>query len=125
MRSLCAEALAHGYRPVVFNKRDHGGMTLATPKLQEFGCVDDLNQAIDRIQKLYPFSKLYGVGFSAGAGLLSSYLGKMGDTTRLDAVVFISPGFDTHDLFSQGGMHKLYDFFMTLALKNLLYRHKE
>lgn len=30
MRSLCAEALAHGYRPVVFNKRGHGGMTLAT-----------------------------------------------------------------------------------------------
>ncbi|POM67715.1 Serine protease family S33, partial [Phytophthora palmivora] len=46
MRSLCAEALAHGYRPVVFNKRGHGGMKLATPKLQEFGCVRDLEEAI-------------------------------------------------------------------------------
>ncbi|GAB9465382.1 hypothetical protein Gpo141_00002792 [Globisporangium polare] len=125
MRSLCAEALAHGYRSVVFNKRGHGGMALATPKLQEFGSVDDLNQAIDRIQELYPASKLSSVGFSAGAGLLSSNLGKMGDAARLDVVVFSSSGFDAHSLFSQGGMHKVDDFLLTLARKNLLYRHED
>ncbi|GAB9475385.1 hypothetical protein Gpo141_00012484 [Globisporangium polare] len=125
MRSLCAEALFHGYRPVVFNKRGHGGMKLATPKLQEFGCVQDLNQGIDRIQATFPSSKLYGIGFSAGSGLLCSYLGDSGNASRLDAGVLVSPGYNAFDLFCRGRIHKVYDFLMTFTLKKFLLNHKE
>ncbi|RLN88969.1 hypothetical protein BBJ28_00014167 [Nothophytophthora sp. Chile5] len=125
MRSLCAEALEHGYRPVVFNKRGHGGMKLATPKLQEFGCVQDLIQAIAHVEKAYPLSQLYGIGFSAGSGLLCSYLGETGDQSRLLAGVLISPGYNAFDLFCHGMINPVYDFLMTLTLKKFLLRHQK
>ncbi|KAE8880127.1 hypothetical protein PF005_g16393 [Phytophthora fragariae] len=124
MRSLCAEALAHGYRPVVFNKRGHGGMKLATPKLQAFGCVQDLQEAITHVEKAYPDSDLYGIGCSAGAGLLCSYLCELGDKSRLRAGVLISPGYNAFDLFCRGRINPVYDFLMTFTLKSFLLRHK-
>ncbi|GAB9470549.1 hypothetical protein Gpo141_00007792 [Globisporangium polare] len=124
MRSLCAEALGHGYRSVVFNKRGHGGMPLATPKLQAFGCVEDLNQAIDQIEKRYPSSKLYGIGFSAGSGLLCSYFGETGTTSRLAAGVLVSPGYDAFDIFCRGLIHPFYDFLMAHTLKKFLRGHE-
>ncbi|KAJ0394894.1 hypothetical protein ATCC90586_009205 [Pythium insidiosum] len=125
MRSLCADALAHGYRPVVFNKRGHGGVKLATPKLQPFGCVRDLKQAIAHIERQYPGARLYGIGFSAGSGLLCSYLGETGAQSRLDAGVLISPGYNALDLFCGGKIHPVYDFLMTFSLKQFLLRHRE
>jgi abhydrolase domain-containing protein 15 len=123
MRSLCAEALERGYRPVVFNKRGHGGVKLTTPKLQAFGCVRDLQQAIAHIERAYPSAKLYGVGFSAGSGLLTSYLGETGAQSRLEAGVMVSPGYNALDLFCGGKIHPLYDFLMTFSLKQFLSRH--
>ena len=125
MRSICAEALKWGYRPVVFNKRGHGGMKLSTPKFQEFGCVADLSEAIAHVQERFPQAPLYGIGFSAGSGLLTSYLGEKGSKSKLDAGVLISPGYDALDLFCNGGIHPMYDFLMTFSLKGLLMRHKE
>ncbi|KAG6603082.1 putative serine protease family S33 [Phytophthora cinnamomi] len=124
MRSLCAEALAHGFRPVVFNKRGHGGLKLATPKLQAFGCVQDLQHAIAHVEKNYPNSELYGIGCSAGAGLLCSYLCELGDESRLRAGVLISPGYNAFDLFCRGRINPVYDFLMTFTLKSFLLRHK-
>ncbi|CEG45457.1 serine protease family [Plasmopara halstedii] len=124
MRSLCAEALIHGYRPVVFNKRGHGGLKLATPKLQAFGCVQDLEEAIAYVEKLYPKSELYGIGSSAGSGLLCSYLCELGNKSHLRAGVLISPGYNAFDLFCGGKINPVYDFLMTLTLKSFLLRHK-
>lgn len=124
MRSLCAAALARGYRPVVVNKRGHGGVKLATPKLQAFGCVADLSEALAHIEQTWPRAKQrVGIGLSAGAGLLVSYLGETGEDSALDAAVLVSPGYDAHYLFCGGGMHPVYDFLMTFALKALLLRH--
>ncbi|RHZ06029.1 hypothetical protein DYB26_012970, partial [Aphanomyces astaci] len=90
-RSFCADALQAGYRPVVFNKRGHGGSTLAVPLLQAFGCVKDMKEVIHHIQRLFPASSIVGVGFSAGSGLLCSYLGETGKDSKLKAGVFVSP----------------------------------
>jgi|UniRef100_K3WWC0 predicted alpha/beta-fold hydrolase len=124
MRSLCAEALKNGYRPVVFNKRGHGGLDLATPKLQEFGCVQDYKEAITHVERAFPNSKLYGIGSSAGAGLLCSYLGEVGNDSRLDAGVLISPGYNAFELFCEGRINRVYDFLMTFTLKKFLIRHQ-
>ncbi|CAI5726639.1 unnamed protein product [Hyaloperonospora brassicae] len=124
MRSLCAEALLHGYRPVVFNKRGHGGLKLATPKLQQFGCVQDLKEAIAHIESSFPDSELYGIGYSAGAGLLCSYLCELGLESRLRAGVLVSPGYNAFDLFCGGKINPFYNFLMTFTLKSFLLRHK-
>lgn len=124
MRSLCASALERGYRPVVFNKRGHGGVKLWTPKLQPFGCVRDLDQALDRIQELFPNAPLYGVGFSAGSGLLCSYLGEKGDNSRLMAGTLVSPGYNSLELFCGGKIHPFYNYLMTHSLRQFLSKHE-
>lgn len=125
MRGLCAEALEHGYRPVVFNKRGHGGVQLTTPKLQAFGCVQDLQQAISQVEQSYPQGELYGIGFSAGSGLLCSYFGETGNDSRLRAGVLVSPGYNSDDLLRGKGVHPVYDFLMSLKLRKFLLRHRE
>ncbi|DBA01974.1 TPA: hypothetical protein N0F65_006707 [Lagenidium giganteum] len=124
MRSICAEALRNGYRPVVYNKRGHGGMKLSTPKLQAFGCVNDLKEAIEVVQQRYPSAKIYGIGSSAGSGLLCSYLGETGGDSKIEAGVLISPGYNAHQLFVEGRINPMYDFLMTLNLKKFLLRHQ-
>lgn len=124
LRSLSAAALARGYRPVVVNKRGHGGVSLATPKLQAFGCVRDLQDAVQHIEKAFPLAKRrVAIGLSAGAGLLVSYFGETGGDARFDAGVLVSPGYDAEELFCRGGMSQTYDFLMTFSLKALLLRH--
>ncbi|OQR92290.1 serine protease family S33 [Thraustotheca clavata] len=124
MRSYCAEALEAGFRPVAFNKRGHGDTTLSSPKLQAFGCIQDLSQAIAHIKNKYPAAKLVGVGFSAGSGLVCSYLGETGANSKLSAAILVSPGYDALGLFCHGGIYPLYHFLMTFTLKGLLKRHK-
>lgn len=87
MRSFCQRALRHGFRPVVFNKRGHGGVALATPKLQAFGDISDIDEVIEDIHARYPEAVKVGAGFSAGSGLLVSYLGEKGTASRLAAGV--------------------------------------
>lgn len=124
LKSLSAAALARGFRPVVVNKRGHGGVSLATPKLQAFGCVRDLQDAVDCIEAQYPLARhRVAIGLSAGAGLLVSYFGETGAAAKFDAGVLISPGYDAHELFCRGGMSAAYDFLMTFSLKALLLRH--
>ncbi|RQM18340.1 hypothetical protein B5M09_012110 [Aphanomyces astaci] len=147
-RSFCADALQAGFRPVVFNKRGHGGSTVAAvPLLQAFGCVKDVTEAIDHIERKFPTAPMVGVGFSAGGGLVCSYLGETGKASKLKAGVLVSPstflsdvqslytciayhldlalGHNTEDLFCGGGMNAGYDAVLTFALKRFLRQHKE
>lgn len=124
LKSLSAAALRRGFRPVVVNKRGHGGVALATPRLQAFGCVRDLQDAVAHIEAQFPRARhRAAIGLSAGAGLLVSYLGETGAASRLDASVLVSPGYDAYELFCRGGMSATYDFLMTFSLKALLLRH--
>lgn len=125
MRPVCAEALARGYRPVAFNRRGHGGLPLATPKLQDFGCVQDLKQVIDHIERKYPQTKLYGIAYSAGCALLWAYFGETGEQAKLQAGALVSPGYNEYDMFCGGCIHPVYDFLMTFSLKQMLLSHQD
>jgi abhydrolase domain-containing protein 15 len=125
MISICALALSKGFRPVVFNRRGHGGMTLATPKFQEFMCTSDFEEAIDQIEQHFPDAEKYGIGYSAGSATLSSYLGKKGKQSKLFGGVFVSPGYDTVDLICKGNIHRFYDFLMSIALRRMVLQHRD
>lgn len=125
MRSFCQRALRRGFRPVVFNKRGHGGVALATPKMQAFGDISDIDQVIESIHAQYPDAVKVGAGFSAGSGLLVSYLGEKGTASRLAAGVAISPGYDISKLFTtENEIDPMYNSLMTYSTKKLLIQHE-
>ncbi|ETW06207.1 hypothetical protein, variant 1 [Aphanomyces invadans] len=135
MREFCRAATASGYRAVVFNKRGHGNTKLTTPKLQAFGCTQDMHTVIAHIQTTFPGVVIVGVGYSAGAGLLSSYLGETGASSKLAAGVLVSPGYNHYtvhasstsprDFHNRGGLHPIYNYMMAKSLQRLLAPHHE
>ncbi len=95
---ICWEADQHGYRPVIFNRRGHGGVPLTTAKLQSFGDTADLREAIRYIKRTNKSSRLTALGISTGCALLLSYLGDFGSSADLAAAVCISPMYDYQEL---------------------------
>ncbi|KAF0693389.1 Aste57867_15642 [Aphanomyces stellatus] len=135
LRYFCDAAVRAGYRAVVFNKRGHGKTPLTTPKMQAFGCIEDMKLVIQHIQDKYPAVPLVGAGYSAGAGLLSAYLGELGADSALQAGVLVSPGYDHYIVHANardashfhelGGVHPVYNFLMAKSLKMLLAPHRQ
>ncbi|ETV67141.1 hypothetical protein, variant 3 [Aphanomyces astaci] len=144
MREFCHAATSSGYRAVVFNKRGHGQSKLTTPRLQAFGCTSDMKAVLAHVQSTFPgvpvvgttcpfnfndgeAASRVGVGYSAGAGLLSSYLGEMGQHSKLAAGVLVSPGYQHYmvhatstspsHFHAQGGLHPLYNYLMAKSLQ--------
>ncbi|ETV67142.1 hypothetical protein, variant 5 [Aphanomyces astaci] len=127
MREFCHAATSSGYRAVVFNKRGHGQSKLTTPRLQAFGCTSDMKAVLAHVQSTFPGVPVVGVGYSAGAGLLSSYLGEMGQHSKLAAGVLVSPGYQHYmvhatstspsHFHAQGGLHPLYNYLMAKSLQ--------
>lgn len=121
--AACAEAMARKFRPVVFNRRGHSGTSLSTYRLQSFGDAADLDEAIEFITHMYPYSEIFAIGFSTGSGLLMSYLGETGASTKLKAAVCISPCYDAEALFKANSIPEPYNWFWTLKLKSVLRQH--
>lgn len=121
--AACSEALTRKFRPVVFNRRGHGGSSLTTYRLQSFGDASDLDEAVEFISHMYPYSEIFAVGFSTGSGLLMSYLGETGVSSKLNAAVCISPCYDAEALFKCNKIPEPYNWFWTLKLKSILRQH--
>lgn len=79
-----------------------------------FGSTSDLKEQISYIQHKFPKSNLYGVGSSAGTGLLVRYLGEEGDKTPLKATFALCPGYNTELGFAN--VHPVYSKIMTQKL---------
>ncbi|MEK6787441.1 MAG: alpha/beta fold hydrolase [Pseudomonadota bacterium] len=86
---------ATGWRIVLCLRRGHADLPLVTPRLNILGCTDDLREQLDLIRKRFPESPLYGVGSSAGSGLLVRYLGEEGEASPFRAAFAYCPGYDT------------------------------
>lgn len=121
--AVCTEALARKFRPVVFNRRGHGGTSLSTYRLQSFGDASDLDEAIQFIGHMHPYSEIFAIGFSTGSGLLMSYLGETGVATKLNAAVCVSPCYDAEALFKSNSIPEPYNWLWTLKLKSVLRQH--
>eukprot|EP00051_Salpingoeca_urceolata_P019367 m.282091 g.282091 ORF g.282091 m.282091 type:complete len:397 (-) comp19405_c0_seq15:68-1258(-) len=115
---LAAEAVAAGYRPVIFLKRGHG-VPLTTPRLQGFGEIDDLSLCLNEVRRRHPDALLLGIGLSAGSGLLASYFGCTGSESVLEAGVMVSPGYDARKLFLDGDLKWPFDQALAASLKQL------
>lgn len=123
LAAACTEALARKFRPVVFNRRGHGGTLLSTYRFQSFGDASDLEEAIQFITHMYPYAEIFAISFSTGSGLLLSYLGEAGATSKLNAAVCISPCFDAEALFKSNSLPEPYNWLWTFKLKSVLRQH--
>jgi predicted alpha/beta-fold hydrolase len=103
-----------GWRVVLCVRRGHAEMPLTQPQFNIFGSVDDLHEQLSIIQTRLPESSLYGVGSSAGSGLLVRYLGVMGSASLLSAAFAYSPGYNTDTGFDH--VHPFYSRYMAKKL---------
>lgn len=74
-----------GWRIALCLRRGHAKLPMTVPKICLFGSTDDLREQLIHIQGKFPESVLYGVGSSAGTGLLVRYLGEEGHHTPFKA----------------------------------------
>lgn len=100
-----------GWRIALCLRRGHANLPMPVPKICLFGSTEDLREQIQFIQQKFPVSALYGVGSSAGTGLLVRYLGEEGDKTPLKAAFALCPGYDTEIGFNH--VHPFYSKVMT------------
>ena len=117
MRELVKDLHAYtGWRIALCLRRGHAGLPMPVAKINLFGATDDLREQIAHIQKQFSQSDLYGVGSSAGTGLLVRYLGEEGDQTPLKAAFALCPGYNTETGFQN--VHPFYSKMMTKKLFN-------
>lgn len=103
-----------GWRIALCLRRGHANLPMPVPQINLFGSTQDLREQIKSIQHKFPNSTLYGVGSSAGTGLLVRYLGEEGEATPLKAAFALCPGYDTELGFKN--VHPFYSKMMTKKL---------
>ncbi|TGK52724.1 YheT family hydrolase [Leptospira bouyouniensis] len=95
---------------VVCIRRGHGNIPLTKPIINTMGSTSDLKEQLNHIRKLLPNKPLFGVGISAGSGLLARYLGEAGSKSMFSAAVAVSPAYDIEKAFHR--VHPVYSKIM-------------
>lgn len=103
-----------GWRVVVCVRRGHAGLPLPITKINILGSTDDLREQLAFIQSDFPQSPLYGIGSSAGSGLLIRYLGEEAQACLFKAAFAYCPGYNTDEAFARA--HPIYSRLMAKKL---------
>ena len=113
-----------GWAVVACNRRGHAELPLTAPRINTMGSVHDLDEQLDHICERRPSSPLYGVGISAGSGLLVRYLGEKRDASRFVAGVAEGPAYDIPSGLRHA--HRGYDAYLTRKMiRFFLERNRE
>lgn len=110
------------FRVVVVVMRGCGGLDLMTSQAMHGARTDDLRAAIDHIHRKIPSSRLFGIGFSLGAGIMLKYLGEEGAKSPLTAAYCISPPWDGK---KQSLYFPLWSLFLAIPVKLYALRHRQ
>jgi uncharacterized protein len=110
-RFVAAARRRLGWVVAACNRRGHAGLPLTAPRINTMGSTEDLARQIAAIESRRPGAALYGVGVSAGSGLLVRYLGETRDRARFRAAVALCPAYDLRDAFDHA--HRAYDRYLT------------
>jgi predicted alpha/beta-fold hydrolase len=109
-----------GWVVAACNRRGHAGLELTAPQINTMGSTGDLRHQILAIEARRPGAPLYGVGVSAGSGLLVRYLGEESGRSRLRAAVALCPAYDIRDAFHYA--HRGYDRYLTRKMVQFFLR---
>ncbi len=109
-----------GWRIVLCVRRGHAGLPLTVPRINLLGSTQDLREQLAEIRRRFPQSPLYGVGSSAGSGLLVRFLGEEAESSPFRASFAYCPGYNTDEAFE-----KTHPFYSRYMVKKLLQRFIE
>lgn len=124
MISLAKASYQHGYDVVVVNYRGLGGVPLKTPKVYHGGSDPDVKEAIDYLYEEYCESgrkrKMFAIGVSLGAGILTNYIAKAGSKCPLTAACSVACHFDTTKSmdYIKNNLYGAYDYAMGFFVKS-------
>ncbi|XP_051793205.1 protein ABHD15 [Acanthochromis polyacanthus] len=123
LKALSHQAMLQGFYVVVFHPRGTASCPLTTARLTEFGDPADLEQAVSYVHSRHPSSVLVAVSEGSGSGILLSYLGECGSSTRLTAAAAISPVLQGQ-LWFETGIPPVYQWGSLVHRKLQLSRYK-
>ena len=110
------------FRVVVVVMRGCGGLDLMTSQAMHGARTEDIRTAIEHIREKLPRSRLFGIGFSLGAGIMLKYLGEEGAKSPLTAAYCISPPWDGK---KQSLYFPLWSLFLAIPVKIYALRHRQ
>lgn len=121
IRHAVLNASRFGFRPVVYHNRGINS-PLTSEKYHNHGEIEDIEYILDYIQKKNPEAKIYGLGISMGANLLSNYAGEKRNESVLKGLVSIANPYDLYEcsIHISKWSNMVYNYHMTLGfIKNL------
>ena len=110
------------FRVVCVVMRGCGGLDLMTSHAMHGARTCDLKGAIEHIHRKLPRSRLFGIGFSLGAGVMLKYLGQEGGNTCLEGAYCVSPPWDGTN---QSTYFPLWALFLAIPVKIYALRHRQ
>ena len=103
--------------------RGCGGLELSTPVGFSGARIADLEFVLQYLKEENPNSKLLGLSFSLGAGIMLNYMGKLGKEALLDTCVCICPPWDMVAA-KPTSVFPLWSFVLAAALKSYFWTHR-
>ncbi|KAI0643881.1 AB-hydrolase YheT [Trametes meyenii] len=122
------DARGRGFRAIVMNYRGCNGSPVVTPRLYHAGSSDDVRPVVLWIAHMFPECRMYGLGFSLGANILTKYAGEEGDKCPLRGLVTLANPWDfvkgCHHLPSTFLGRHVYRYVLGEALRRLMRLHR-
>jgi predicted alpha/beta-fold hydrolase len=116
-----------GWTACVINARGCAWSKLTTPVLFNARATWDMRQLVKFLREKFPKKKMFAVGYSLGANILTNYLGEEGDKCELSAGIIVG---NPWDLGVSNGILKstwvglnVYHAAMGSAVKKLFFRY--
>lgn len=94
-RTLVNRITTHyDFEACVFNARGCCNSSLTTPQMYNGGWTNDIRYCVNDLRSRFPNRKLYMVGFSLGASIMSNYIGEEGDRSQIECAVALGNPWD-------------------------------
>jgi len=122
MRGMVNALIQNGWRTVVMHFRGCGGELNRLARSYHAGDIGDISEVVENLKNRFPEKPIAAVGFSLGANVLLTWLGRTGENNPLTTAVAISVPFDLSKCVErlQQGFSRAYDQFLLRTLTKTL-----
>jgi len=131
IRSFVHLAQSVGYRCAVLN---HIGalpsVEVTSSRIFSYGHTDDYSTMVEHLEKKYPSTYIVAVGFSLGGNIVTKYMGEHEGKLPRNVIggISICQGYNavegTQHLMNWENFRRLYLYFMTENVKQIIRKHK-